>query len=175
MTKNLIPTTTVLLNNQNGKLLHVQEYKKISRSVSSKMKILLTCRHCQHDENVNEESTNRVRAFAHERGNWATYIYIPSKFKLLNCCRIQCPNDLFISISAAVPFSDSIRELQSRIVETFANDTGIRLHTIESLHISLTRTVVLQHHWIDDFKKSVRESISNSKKYRRIRFLFSSF
>lgn len=65
----------------------------------------------------------------------------------------------------SVPYTDSIRELQSQIVKSFDMDTSIQLQFIESLHISLTRTVVLQHHWIDEFTKSVRESVIDLKKY----------
>ncbi|KAJ6638812.1 U6 snRNA phosphodiesterase 1 [Pseudolycoriella hygida] len=63
-----------------------------------------------------------------------------------------------------VPFNDSIRNLQCQITKCFENN--IELQLIESLHISLTRTVVLQHHWIDQFTKTVKESLSDFKKFR---------
>lgn len=35
---------------------------------------------------------------------------------------------------------------------------------IEELHMSLTRTLVLQHHWIDEFIRTIDKGIKNSKK-----------
>lgn len=114
----------------------------------------------QDDKNTVAETTGRIRTFAHERGNWATFIYIPSKFPISSMKILTC-----ISFSFSVPFSDSIRELQAQMVKSFENDSSMQLNCIESLHISLTRTVVLQHHWIDDFTKSVRESLTDFRKY----------
>ncbi|XP_037048846.1 U6 snRNA phosphodiesterase [Bradysia coprophila] len=95
----------------------------------------------EKSEKDDVENTGRVRTFPHERGNWATFIYVP------------------------VPFSDSIREIQSQIASSCEKDLDVQLHLIESIHISLTRTVVLQHHWIDDFKKSIRECIVDFKRF----------
>lgn len=41
----------------------------------------------------------------------------------------------------------------------------IEFHPIEELHMSLTRTVVLRHHWIDEFARSIQNSLKNSKRF----------
>lgn len=64
----------------------------------------------------------------------------------------------------SVPFSDSLRDIQNQIADSCEKDLNVQLHFIESLHISLTRTVVLQHHWIDEFKKSIKDCIVDFKR-----------
>ncbi|XP_075218597.1 U6 snRNA phosphodiesterase 1 isoform X2 [Lycorma delicatula] len=77
--------------------------------------------------------SGRIRSFPHQRGNWATYIYIP-----------------FNATDAFKSFCDAM----------IANaEQYVKLTAIPDPHISLTRTFVLLHHWIDSFVKSVEESL----------------
>ncbi|VVC24277.1 U6 snRNA phosphodiesterase Usb1 [Cinara cedri] len=70
----------------------------------------------------------RERLFEHERGNWATYVYIP------------CPEMELVEI---------IQE----------NLTEYGLEIIKNPHISLTRTVVLQYHWIQRFINDIKSKL----------------
>lgn len=80
----------------------------------------------------------RIRAFAHERGNWASYCYF--KFN----------NHIIL-----------IRDLCEAIQKCCQDaELAISLNPIEEVHLSLTRTFVLRHHWIEPFGKSLNESLS---------------
>ncbi|KAK4030380.1 hypothetical protein OUZ56_023379 [Daphnia magna] len=80
---------------------------------------------------------NRVRSFPHERGNWASFVYLPWE-----------ANSCFV-----------------RAVELITNwfyEHGIKLDICEDFHISLTRTVILRHHWIEGFVASIRNQLSDA-------------
>ncbi|GFG35056.1 hypothetical protein Cfor_07657 [Coptotermes formosanus] len=79
------------------------------------------------------EHDGRIRSFPHERGNWATYVYIP-----------------FEPGPAVSSFVDVVLECCKTVV---------LLKPVDELHISLTRTVVLRHHWIKSFNESVQQCI----------------
>lgn len=49
-------------------------------------------------------------------------------------------------------------ELQQNLIEIVPD-----LKVVDHLHLSLTKTVVLRHHWIDSFVKSVQELLSQAK------------
>lgn len=55
-------------------------------------------------------------------------------------------------------------ELLNQIKSTSTLET-IEFHPIDELHLSLTRTVVLQHHWIDEFVRSVDYKLKTVNKY----------
>ncbi|XP_063235451.1 U6 snRNA phosphodiesterase 1 isoform X2 [Bacillus rossius redtenbacheri] len=80
-----------------------------------------------------EQHDGRVRSFPHERGNWSTLVYIHYE-----------PSIVLES------FVDVVKVICS-------TDVGLALKAPDELHISLTRTVVLRHHWIDSFVASVRQ------------------
>ncbi|KAJ9598687.1 hypothetical protein L9F63_010636, partial [Diploptera punctata] len=73
----------------------------------------------------------RIRSFPHERGNWSTFVYIPYE-----------PGP------AVSSFIDVVLECCKAVVSLKPSD---------DCHISLTRTVVLRHHWIDSFIESVKD------------------
>ncbi|KAJ8939036.1 hypothetical protein NQ318_012634 [Aromia moschata] len=81
----------------------------------------------------------RIRTFSHERGNWATYVYIP--FENHDC----------------------IRELIATMKNTIPDNIGIK--EADDFHISLTRTVILRHHWINEFVNSVKLATSSFKRF----------
>lgn len=87
----------------------------------------------------------RVRSFPHERGNWSTYVYIP-----------------FVVTPSVDSFVDVVLVRLASIVE---------IKPVLDFHISLSRTVVLRHHWIDLFVKSVEE---NFKYFPRFQISFGS-
>ncbi|XP_063917753.1 uncharacterized protein LOC135133306 isoform X3 [Zophobas morio] len=77
----------------------------------------------------------RIRSFAHERGNWVTYAYIPCLQRLMS-----------LVTSVAVP-------------------EDIELKCFQDLHLSLTRTVILRYHWIDSFVSTLRDNLSHFTKF----------
>ncbi|KAG5900363.1 hypothetical protein JTB14_033812 [Gonioctena quinquepunctata] len=81
----------------------------------------------------------RIRTFSHERGNWATYIYIPFE---------EC---------------DGIEELMMAIMQIVPKH--VELRKTEDFHLSLTKTVILKYHWIDSFVDGVKSRITPCKKF----------
>ncbi|XP_017074203.2 U6 snRNA phosphodiesterase [Drosophila eugracilis] len=79
----------------------------------------------------------RIRSFKHERGNWATYVYVPA--------------------TACV---DQLEEFQTEAISNLSSD--LELQPNESLHLSLSRTVVLQYHQIDEFSRSLQAALNSS-------------
>ncbi|CAH0390462.1 unnamed protein product [Bemisia tabaci] len=81
----------------------------------------------------------RVRSFPHVRGNWSTFVYVPYEY------------------------NEGLRSILSDAIEICG--TEIDLKPIEKPHISLTRTVVLQHHWIDTLVEDIKKSISKVNRF----------
>lgn len=87
----------------------------------------------QAHEDLNKHG-GRVRNFPHERGNWATYVYT--------------------SYEPVEEFPDFVDMLVSK-----AHKYGVVLTKMEEFHITLSRTVVLRHHWISLFVQSLRDRL----------------
>lgn len=69
-------------------------------------------------------------------------------------------------------FCVSISDPRTEAVETFQNAAkqaiesaldDIEILHIDDLHMSLSRTVVLRHHWIDGFAQSIKQCLSDIK------------
>ncbi|XP_040893689.1 U6 snRNA phosphodiesterase [Toxotes jaculatrix] len=82
----------------------------------------------------------RIRSFKHERGNWATYVYLPYH-----------PEEDF-------------RELLEELLSA-AGTRGVVLTQQEEFHLSLSQTVVLRHHWIQPFTQSLRADLAHCKRF----------
>ncbi|XP_054632431.1 U6 snRNA phosphodiesterase 1 isoform X2 [Dunckerocampus dactyliophorus] len=82
----------------------------------------------------------RVRSFKHERGNWATYVYFPYQ-----------PEEKF-------------EEMMEDLLSTAAA-FGLALTPQEELHLSLSQTVVLRHHWIQPFTQSLKAGLACCKRF----------
>ncbi|XP_028131639.1 U6 snRNA phosphodiesterase 1 isoform X1 [Diabrotica virgifera virgifera] len=80
----------------------------------------------------------RIRSFAHERGNWATFIHIP------------------------LDHTEGVLELIHEIIAAIPN---IPLISVDDFHISLTKTVILKHHWINSFVDGVRLKTNYLKRF----------
>ncbi|KAH8294703.1 hypothetical protein KR018_001873 [Drosophila ironensis] len=78
----------------------------------------------------------RIRSFKHERGNWATYVYVPAK----GC-------------------AEPLEEFQASAIAKLSPEVELRAN--DDLHLSLSRTVVLLHHQIDAFAQSVQTALRN--------------
>lgn len=64
------------------------------------------------------------------------------------------------SLPVDVPILD---DLQNSLIKSPFID--VELKPSSDIHISLTKTVVLQHHWIDSFVSSVRNELVLTKKW----------
>ncbi|CAH1964288.1 unnamed protein product [Acanthoscelides obtectus] len=82
---------------------------------------------------------DRIRSFAHVRGNWASYAYIP-----------------FENI-------DGVVDLVECIINKLAGK--IPLKQTDDFHISLSKTVILKYHWIPTFVESIKSRIELSRKF----------
>ncbi|XP_020299579.1 U6 snRNA phosphodiesterase [Pseudomyrmex gracilis] len=83
-----------------------------------------------HDEIIDDPLSHdgRIRSFKHERGNWATLVYIN-----------------YIA-------SDSLYTWMKSVI----NDLPVQGDIIPSFHISLSRTLILKYHWIESFVDSLK-------------------
>lgn len=61
--------------------------------------------------------------------------------------------------------NDEVAELQRKITDHLAADCQLEMHFTDQLHASLTRTVVLKHHWIDSFVESLKDAVPKVKKF----------
>ncbi|XP_016375266.1 U6 snRNA phosphodiesterase-like isoform X1 [Sinocyclocheilus rhinocerous] len=87
-----------------------------------------------------EEHGGRQRSFQHERGNWATYVFCPYD-----------PEEAFLEL------------LNEMVVVAAAH--GIPLTLSEEFHVSISKTVVLRHHWIQPFIQSIHTGLTQFQKF----------
>lgn len=76
----------------------------------------------------------RVRTFAHEKGNWATLVYIPYE--------------------ADIHFTDMITDLLLCL-------RPLDFKIMDDFHVSLSRTISIRHHWIQSFIESLKSKMSS--------------
>ncbi|XP_026544784.1 U6 snRNA phosphodiesterase isoform X3 [Notechis scutatus] len=82
----------------------------------------------------------RLRTFPHERGNWATHVYMPCK--------------------AGEDFLDLLQLL------LICGRTYVpQLKGQEEFHISLSQGVVLRHHWINSFVQSLKGRLASCHRF----------
>ncbi|NXX23634.1 USB1 phosphodiesterase, partial [Podargus strigoides] len=97
------------------------------------------------EEAVSDDSSRhggRVRGFPHERGNWATHVYLP--------CRVQ----------------EEFLELLELLV-SHARTYVSAVAAMEEFHLSLSQCVVLHYHWIGAFVRRLRERLAAGLSYFR--------
>ncbi|XP_054856857.1 U6 snRNA phosphodiesterase 1 [Eublepharis macularius] len=82
----------------------------------------------------------RVRTFSHERGNWATHIYVPYE-----------------------PQEDFLDLLELLLVHAHMHVAS--LTAMAEFHISLSQSVVLRYHWINPFVQSLKEHLSSFHRF----------
>ncbi|GAB0100041.1 U6 snRNA phosphodiesterase [Sergentomyia squamirostris] len=92
-------------------------------------------------EDTPDDHEGRIRSFAHERGIWATFCYIP-----------------FLENSSLI-------SLQVRIKDSIRKALNLELTEARDFHVSLTRTVVLRHHWIESFVASLEAKFQHTRKF----------
>uniref|UniRef100_A0A182QX31 U6 snRNA phosphodiesterase n=1 Tax=Anopheles farauti TaxID=69004 RepID=A0A182QX31_9DIPT len=91
--------------------------------------------------NDNSKHQGRIRSFPHERGNWATFIYIDY-------------ND-----------SDGWIELQDECKALLTKASSLVVEPIEQMHLSLSKTVTLQYHNITPFVGKVRDRLARQRRF----------
>ncbi|KAI5934551.1 U6 snRNA phosphodiesterase 1 isoform X1 [Manis javanica] len=82
----------------------------------------------------------RVRTFPHERGNWATHVYVPYE--------------------AREDFLDLLDMLLLH-AQTYTP----RLVRMEAFHLSLSQSVVLRHHWILPFVQALKDRVASIQRF----------
>ncbi|XP_070575818.1 U6 snRNA phosphodiesterase 1-like [Ptychodera flava] len=88
------------------------------------------------DKSIEDGSTQhqgRIRSFPHEQGNWATFVYIP------------------------VDLGGQFHRLISSLLDCLPSN--LEMQPVDDFHVSLSRTVVIRHHWINGLVESLRENI----------------
>ncbi|XP_075138341.1 U6 snRNA phosphodiesterase 1 [Leptodactylus fuscus] len=93
----------------------------------------------EHLDDVSKHG-GRVRSFRHERGNWASFVYVAFH-----------PREEFLEM---------LEELES-----VARKHGVVLTKMEDFHISLSQTVVLRHHWINPFVQALRDRLCSVRRF----------
>lgn len=78
----------------------------------------------------------RIRSFPHERGNWATHVFIEYDLD------VSC-DELFLQLLDILP----------------------ELVLITDLHISVSKTVILRHHWIQPFVDSLKNKLQHISRF----------
>lgn len=117
-----------------------KDHKQIHESLCVPQSIISWKGVPHHEEVVDNplDHEGKIRTFKHERGNWATLVYIN-----------YTANDAMLhwikSIAALLPGENSI--------------------LFEEFHISLTRTLILKYHWIDSFVESIKKLCLNTNKF----------
>lgn len=106
----------------------------------------------------------RIRSFKHERGNWATYVYLPCELVLL---MLNCPTKVSL-LTCFLPTPDHPEEEFQELLEqllSVAGRNGVALTPQEEFHLSLSQTVVLRHHWIQPFTRSLKAGLAHCKRF----------
>ncbi|XP_048211443.1 U6 snRNA phosphodiesterase 1 isoform X2 [Perognathus longimembris pacificus] len=95
------------------------------------------------EEGPEDDSTKhggRIRTFPHERGNWATHIYIP----------YEAREEFLDLLDVLLPHAQTYEP---------------RLVRMEEFHLSLSQSVVLRHHWILPFVQSLKDHVASFQKF----------
>lgn len=98
------------------------------------------------EQNENQEDNpqlhdGRIRSIKHERGNWASFVYIN------------------------VSNTDLIGRMQVDLSKLIEESTALKVKNIDSVHLSLTKLLILSHHWIDSFIEKITSQVEEKKRY----------
>ncbi|KAL2740767.1 U6 snRNA phosphodiesterase-like [Vespula squamosa] len=117
-----------------------EKYKKIGESLSVPQSILLWKGVPHHEEIIDNPSDHngKIRTFKHERGNWATLVYVN-----------YTPSDAMLSWIKSITI-------------LLPKDSNI---LFEQFHVSLTRTLILKFHWIESFIESLKKLFQKTNKF----------
>ncbi|XP_068224701.1 U6 snRNA phosphodiesterase 1 [Palaemon carinicauda] len=85
----------------------------------------------------------RIRSFPHEKGNWASILYVPLQLGV---------------------YGPSFASFLASLIAT-CQQNDVKLTPSTQLHISLTRTLVLQLHWIQPLADDLRVRLGRFPKF----------
>ncbi|XP_065371899.1 U6 snRNA phosphodiesterase 1 [Calliphora vicina] len=94
-----------------------------------------------NDDDVTDDPSKhdgRIRSFKHERGNWATYVCIPVETNILEDIQDICLSHL---------------------------EENFNFKTSSEMHISLTKTIVLQYHFIESFVETLKTALQSVESF----------
>uniref|UniRef100_A0A182N0P3 U6 snRNA phosphodiesterase n=1 Tax=Anopheles dirus TaxID=7168 RepID=A0A182N0P3_9DIPT len=94
------------------------------------------------DHQDETDHQGRIRSFPHERGNWASFLYIDYK----ECDGWQTMQD----------------ELKALLTET----TSLAVEPVDEMHLSLSKTFTIQHHNIAMFVQQLRSRLCHQRPFR---------
>ncbi|XP_053127570.1 U6 snRNA phosphodiesterase 1 isoform X2 [Hemicordylus capensis] len=96
----------------------------------------------REEEVVDDSSQHggRLRTFPHERGNWATHVYMPYEVQ--------------------EDFGDLLQ-----LLLLHARTYVASLTAVTEFHISLSQSVVLRYHWINPFVQSLKERLASFHRF----------
>uniref|UniRef100_T1IPN4 U6 snRNA phosphodiesterase 1 n=1 Tax=Strigamia maritima TaxID=126957 RepID=T1IPN4_STRMM len=98
---------------------------------------------CDQVENHEDDPTQhrgKIRTFKHEAGNWASFVYVSYE-----------PKDSFCTLVKSI----------LKICST--ND--VILEKVEDLHLSVSKTVVIRHHWIKSLTTELQKKFTHFNKF----------
>lgn len=94
------------------------------------------------DEKDPSKHQGRTRSFPHERGIWASYV--------------------FIDYSE----SDGWTEMQDECKTVLNSATTLEFISIDQMHLSLSKTFTIRHHNITPFVENLREQLGGHRRFR---------
>ncbi|XP_072403612.1 U6 snRNA phosphodiesterase 1 [Chiloscyllium punctatum] len=94
----------------------------------------------EEDLDDSAKHDGRIRSFPHQRGNWATLVYLE-----------YYPEEEFIELID--------------VLLTHLQTFGLPMVRLREFHISLSQTVVLRYHWINIFVESLKEKLSSFDRF----------
>lgn len=94
----------------------------------------------ENKEDDKMQHGGRIRSFPHERGVWATYFFIKYEYP---------------------PHINMIEDML-KVIER----NGIKMNILSNLHISLSRTLKLRHHWIQPLIDSLKTKLVNTFSFK---------
>ncbi|XP_060041438.1 U6 snRNA phosphodiesterase 1 isoform X3 [Erinaceus europaeus] len=94
----------------------------------------------EEPEDDSEKHGGRLRTFPHERGNWATHVYVP----------YEAREEFLELLDMLLPHA-----------QTYVP----RLVRMEAFHLSLSQSVVLRHHWILPFVQTLKDRMASFQRF----------
>ncbi|XP_012259174.2 U6 snRNA phosphodiesterase 1 isoform X1 [Athalia rosae] len=121
------------------------EEEPIAKNPSEKLPIpqsILSWKGTKHHETVLDDPSKhdgRSRSFKHERGNWATLVYVEHPGDEALCAWVQ-----------GIPHKLGAASVDLKVFQEF--------------HLSLTKSLILKFHWIESFVESVKKICKSTEK-----------
>ncbi|KAI0226887.1 U6 snRNA phosphodiesterase [Lamellibrachia satsuma] len=120
----------------NIKRIAGEKFSEISRlPVPSGVLNMFKDEETENQENDPSKHQGRIRTFAHQRGNWATFVYVP------------------------YDETERLMELTNSLI-TCLRPQG-EFVPVQDVHMSLSQTFPIRHHWIESLVKTLRDNVGS--------------